>query len=169
MSHGASFSLKRPGWTVCLRSSTSALILNLYDINRYQLKGSCLSVPAHHHMEVSSHELATTTIIIIIIKSSSSSSSSSNHHHQIISNIPQFHQRNSNIVKYCVNSFKHFVSLVGLLGTYLEQQQEAKLSHQGRNDASGLRIFQLKSQGKLRKNSSNSNMTLRMHSSKLSK
>ena len=56
-----------PGWTVCHRSSTSALVLNLCDIYHYQLKGSCLSVPACHHVEVSNHGLAVIIIIITII------------------------------------------------------------------------------------------------------
>jgi len=58
VSHWVCFSLKGPGWTVCHRSSTSALVLNLCDINHYQLKGSCFSVPACHHMEVFNHGLA---------------------------------------------------------------------------------------------------------------
>ena len=51
------FSLKRPGWTVCHRPSACALILNLCDINHFHIKGSCLSVPACHHVEVSNHWL----------------------------------------------------------------------------------------------------------------
>ena len=58
VSHWACSSLKGPSWTVCHRPSTPALILNLCDINHYQLKGSCLSVPTPHHMEVSNHGLA---------------------------------------------------------------------------------------------------------------
>jgi len=55
-----------PGLTLCHRSSTSALVLNLSDINHYQLKGSCSSVPACHHVEASNHELATIIFIIVI-------------------------------------------------------------------------------------------------------
>ena len=49
-------------------SSTSALILNLCNIDHYQLKDRCFSVAAWHHV-VSYHCLAIiiTTIIIIII------------------------------------------------------------------------------------------------------
>ena len=34
-----------PGWTVCHRSSTSAPILNLREMNRYHLKGSVSLCP----------------------------------------------------------------------------------------------------------------------------
>ena len=70
VSHVACISLKVPGWTVCDRLSTSALLLNLCEINHYQFRGSCLSVPARRHVEVSNHGLAitiTTNIIIIFI------------------------------------------------------------------------------------------------------
>ena len=54
-----------PSWTVCHMSSTSAPVLNHCEMNHHQLKGSCLSVPAHHHM-VSNHGLAVIIIFIII-------------------------------------------------------------------------------------------------------
>ena len=45
LSHWACFSMMGPGWTVCHRSSTSAPILNLCEINHYQLRGSVSLCP----------------------------------------------------------------------------------------------------------------------------